>query len=72
MPADLPDPGIKPWVSCIAGNFFTVWATREALMNPNLFANRKKWTDKVKELIAHTCSSTVSEGSDIQSKQPTN
>ena len=41
-------------------------------MNPNLFANRKKWTDKVKELIAHTCSSTVSEGSDIQSKQPTN
>ena len=29
-PRDLPDPGIKPGVSCIAGRFFTVWATREA------------------------------------------
>ena len=33
-PGDLPDPGIEPgdWtrVSCIAGKFFTVWATREA------------------------------------------
>ena len=28
-PGDLPDPGIKP-ISCIAGRFFTVWATREA------------------------------------------
>ena len=24
------------WVSCIAGRFFTIWATREALMIPNL------------------------------------
>ena len=30
-PGDLPDPGIKAGqVSCIAGIFFTVWATREA------------------------------------------
>ena len=29
-PGDLPDPGIKPGSpSCIAGRFFTVWATRE-------------------------------------------
>ena len=28
-PGDLPDPGIKPRVSCIAGRFFTVWASRE-------------------------------------------
>ena len=30
---DLPDPGIEPTstrVSCIAGGFFTIWATREA------------------------------------------
>ena len=25
-PGDLPDPGIKTWVSCIAGRFFTIWA----------------------------------------------
>ena len=25
------NPGIEPWVSCIAGKFFTIWATREAL-----------------------------------------
>ena len=26
-PGDLLDPGIEPWVSCIAGGFFTIWAT---------------------------------------------
>ena len=31
-PEDLPDPGIKPGVSCIASRFLTVWATREALI----------------------------------------
>ena len=30
-PGDLPDPGIKPRFSCIAGRCFTLWATREAL-----------------------------------------
>ena len=30
FPGDLPDPGIEPRSSCIAGRFFTVWATREA------------------------------------------
>ena len=30
FPGDLPDPGIEP-VSCTAGRFFTIWATREAL-----------------------------------------
>ena len=29
-PGDLPDPGIEPRVSCMAGRFFTNWATREA------------------------------------------
>jgi len=27
---DLPNPGIKPWSTIIAGGFFTSWATREA------------------------------------------
>ena len=31
-PEDLPQPGIKTWVSCIVADiFFTIWATREAL-----------------------------------------
>ena len=30
FPADLPDPGIEPGSSCIAGGFFTNWAIREA------------------------------------------
>ena len=36
-PGDLPGPGTEPWspalqvISCIAGKFFTDWATREAL-----------------------------------------
>ena len=29
-PGDLPDPGVKPASSVIAGRFFTIWATREA------------------------------------------
>ena len=29
-PGDLPNPGIKPRVSCIAGRCFILWATREA------------------------------------------
>ena len=28
---DLPDLGVEAGVSCIAGRFFTVWATREAM-----------------------------------------
>ena len=28
-PEDLPNPGIKPRVSCTAGRLFAVWATRE-------------------------------------------
>ena len=28
-PKDLPHPGIKTWVSCIEGRFFTDWAMRE-------------------------------------------
>ena len=28
-PGDLPEPGIEPPISCIAGGFFTIWATRE-------------------------------------------
>ena len=30
-PGDLPNPGIEPRVSCIAGRCFTLWATREVL-----------------------------------------
>ena len=29
-PGDLPDPGTEPASPCIAGRFFTCWATREA------------------------------------------
>ena len=32
-PGDLPNPGIKP--RSPSGRFFTVWATREALLQPN-------------------------------------
>ena len=32
-PGDLPNPGIEPQVSCIAGRCFTIWATREAPNN---------------------------------------
>ena len=32
-PGDLPDPGIEPRVSCIAG-WFLIWCTREALLFP--------------------------------------
>ena len=45
-PGDLPDPGIEPQSSALAGRFFTIWATGEALfyaqnqaciyVNPNL------------------------------------
>ena len=31
-PGDLPDPGIEPRVSCIAGRRFNLWATREAFL----------------------------------------
>ena len=31
-PGDLPNPGIKPRSTCIAGRFFTNWAIREALL----------------------------------------
>ena len=35
-PGDLPNPGIRTQVSCIAGGFFTIWATREAFLPLNL------------------------------------
>ena len=31
-PGDLPDPGTEPRCLCIAGRFFTIWVTREALI----------------------------------------
>ena len=42
-PADLPDPAI--WISCIAGWFFTIWATEEALsmFGAALFTIVKTW-----------------------------
>ena len=33
-PGDLPDPATEPGVSCIAGRFFTIWASREAPCKP--------------------------------------
>ena len=33
FPGDRPNPGIQTWVSCIAGRFFTIWATREMGMH---------------------------------------
>ena len=32
--AGLPNPGIDPRSTCIAGRFFTIWATKEALISP--------------------------------------
>ena len=49
-PGDLPDSGIEPrdrtQVSCIAGRFFTIWATKEALQLNKLwvFAGKKEDT----------------------------
>ena len=40
-PGDLPNPGIEP-VSCIAGRFFTIWATREAHLSPIIKYNLLK------------------------------
>ena len=39
-PGDLPNPRIKPRVSCIFGRFFTIWATREGLVSKNCRALR--------------------------------
>ena len=36
---DLPDPGIRPRFSCIAGRFFTVWTTREDIYILKLVKN---------------------------------
>ena len=45
-PGDLPNPEIKPWVSYIAGRFFTNWATREActIFPPVLVLNSSSTT----------------------------
>ena len=38
-PGDLPNPGLEPRVSCLAGRFFAVWATRESEVNASPKAN---------------------------------
>ena len=38
----LPDPGIKPRSSALAGRFFTVWVTREALERGSILFNSVK------------------------------
>ena len=45
-PGDLPNPGIKPWVSYIEGRFFTNWTTREActIFPPVLVLNSSSTT----------------------------
>ena len=45
-PGDLPNPGIKPRVSYIAGRFFTNWVTREActIFSPVLVLNSSSTT----------------------------
>ena len=44
-PGDFPDPGIEPGVSCTAGRFFTIWATREApsLTTPSPYWPKPAW-----------------------------
>ena len=33
----LPDPGIEPAFPALAGGFFAIWASREALVSSNLY-----------------------------------
>ena len=40
-PRDLSDPGIRIWVSCTAGGFFIIWATKEALISYTSIQNKK-------------------------------
>ena len=35
-PGDRPDPEIEPWVSCVAGRLFTVWATSKLKHQPKI------------------------------------
>ena len=44
-PGDLPNPGIRNWVSCITSRFFTLWATRE--VDGILFSHKKEWTNAI-------------------------
>ena len=39
-------PKNETWVSCIAGRFFTVWATRESLNVSQITHNFKAWNNK--------------------------
>ena len=52
-PGDLPDPGIKPGSSALAGGFFTTSATWEALLRVKS-KKSKAWNDSAVEArIAH-------------------
>ena len=55
---DLPDPGMEYQVSCNAGRFFTVWATREALLGKYSYHTASIWP----EFKKHTPLSTGPRG----------
>ena len=42
---DIPDPGIEPRSSCIAGRFFTIWITREA--------HSRRWIHKMGYFVVY-------------------
>ena len=45
LQGNLPKAEIEPWSSCIAGRFFTVWATREVLTNAWSIIRFSTWLD---------------------------
>ena len=48
FPGDLPDPGIEPWVSCIAGRFLTIWAIRKAHVKRWVTSKRMRIITRIK------------------------
>ena len=51
-------PRDQPWISCIAGRFFTIWATREVQSNKIPYKKGKIWRHihRVKTLCVLSCS----------------
>ena len=66
-PGDIPDPGIEPQVSCIAGRFFTDWITREACLFPYSISNFRNifLTSKLQRFI-HVSSIIYTEFSTLE------
>ena len=45
-PGDFPNPEIKPGPPALQADFFTIWATREALCSSTILKN-KTWKDQI-------------------------